>query len=1459
MTIFAGRIKETLLLAAILCFSAFIYAEDKTTSTPFPTGDQPKSSKKSKSKHVFKLGDDLNSSKKLDGRWNSMDNGPTMSSSFKTNHEFIRKAISVRLGEKKNSGIVFDSKNLGFKMGWDNGFLEFNSARFGLVNPPKATGTHQFSVPKGKVWKHSQLVFNGLYMQNQNVLFSYSVDGKQILETPSIHKLKNGLSVFSRTIKVSPSDKQLSQIVADNGYEVALTEVNQFVTVNHSKGQPVELVIKPHTKETQFTLLIVGKPREIVTPTEEQDRKQFIPLGEYVVSSKTPHINSIIKEIRDQNSNPQDLVSYKNPLEKRWGTPLETEGEVGKNNGPFAIDTINLPHDNRFNALFFVGDHDYFSKPGKFALCTVHGDVWIAKGVNEKLNKITWHRFATGLYQPLGLKIIDDFVYVLGRDQITRLHDTNNDGEADFYEAFAHNIPTSNGRHDFATCLETDPEGNFYYVNERGLQQVSKDGKTHTEIATGLRNPNSMSVSNTGIVTAAPQEGTWAPAGGVFELTPGGHYGYGGPKVTSERPLGFNVPLNWIPRELDNSTGSQVWIESKKWGPLEGALLNLSYGHCKMILMALEKRDETLNSNWPLIPSKVDISQIPIPDAQTYVQGASTSVPDLNFQSGIMRGCFSPHDGQMYLSGLRGWTTAAVRDGCFQRVRYTGKSLHMPVKIATLKNGIAMTFSGKLDKDSAEDPDSYFVEQWNYWYSKSYGSPEYKVSSSREEGRDPVDVLSATLIDENTVFLELSEVVPVMQMGINYNIEAADGTPLENICFHTINRIRDFEMDSGKLSKRKGKGQLPEEIVTQLQQGVHWEFSSENKTTTYHSRFPHLLSNEEHSEAKIAKGKFYLESPLKAESLFGLSGNTSHVSVKLNGESLFEINEPTLDLSKVTPIRVRLNKGYNSIEIEYQKPKNKNAEFKLLWGVDENRMESIAPDKIKYLPTEETQNYHLSFQGKELFARHQCIHCHQPGELTLKQPEFQIAAPQLTHTAERLNKEWIVEWLTDANRISNYHEMPSLLKKGERQEAADLAEFLFAQSKPSKNKDFQFAKAPVDDLIDNGEKLFENLGCITCHRFTEPSDEDPHFRRSLNYVKTKFTKAGLANFLKTPNAHQKFIRMPNFRLTNKEISGLIEYVYDEVDGEISEWALELKGNSSRGEKLFSSRGCVSCHTSSSASNKSQSIAIKDVTKGCLNPETTKENVPSYSFSTKSHTALQTFLANVSQASDAHQFNEAQLAQFFIKRLQCASCHDRDDSKSKRPLIMITEGSGKSPDPIPNLTWTGEKIEAEWTRKLIAGEIKKPIRNWLSGRMPAFPEYANYLAVGLAHQHGLPTETKSNKPKFDLKLLKKGDLVASKKGLDCRQCHGVGSIEPRGDKKTKIALGINFEIVAERLHYDFYRRFTLDPTRYDHSSKMPKLAPDGETTKATNIYNGDARKQFDAAWQYIHHFKKLESK
>jgi hypothetical protein len=188
---------------------------------------------------------------------------------------------------------------------------------------------------------------------------------------------------------------------------------------------------------------------------------------------------------------------------------------------------------------------------------------------------------------------------------------------------------------------------------------------------------------------------------------------------------------------------------------------------------------------------------------------------------------------------------------------------------------------------------------------------------------------------------------------------------------------------------------------------------------------------------------------------------------------------------------------------------------------------------------------------------------------------------------------------------------------------------------------------------------------------------------------------------------------------------------------------------------------------------------------------------------------------------------------------------------------VEEGSrGLPPETLPSLTWAGEKLHSDWTKHFLAGEVTERPRNWLKARMPAFPAYAQDLARGLAAEHGYAT-TAREAPSLDPEAVEIGRLLSLKDaGLDCRQCHGIGAELPVGDKNTQIALGINFYTIRDRLRHDYYKRFVLDPPRYDVGTKMPKLVGEKGRTRVKQHFDGDATRQFEALWQYI---QSLDSK
>jgi azurin len=364
---------------------------------------------------------------------------------------------------------------------------------------------------------------------------------------------------------------------------------------------------------------------------------------------------------------------------------------------------------------------------------------------------------ASGLHQALGLVVADGQIYVLGRDQITRLRDLDGDGETDFYECFCNAYETSPGGHDFLSGLQRDSAGRFYTASSKnGLLRVSADGRSVEVVATGFRNPDGFGLATDGTVTVPQSEGEWVPASMICEIRPGGHYGYPGPK-NGKAP---DLPLVYLPRGLDNSSASQVTVPDGRFGPLQGHMLHFSYGAGSHFLVLREKVDGQ-------------------------PQGAVVPLPG-EFLSGSHRGRFNPKDGQLYVTGMAGWGTYTPDDGCFQRVRYTGAPAQLPITFHAHENGVLLTFSRPLNAAIAARADRHLAQAWNYRYSAGYGSPELSTRHPGQPGHDVLPIRSAhVLADGRSLFLQIPELQPVNQLHLH--VSPGAGEPLD--LFATVHRL----------------------------------------------------------------------------------------------------------------------------------------------------------------------------------------------------------------------------------------------------------------------------------------------------------------------------------------------------------------------------------------------------------------------------------------------------------------------------------------------------------------------------------------------------------------------------------------------------------------------------------------------------------------------------------------------
>ena len=692
------------------------------------------------------------------------------------------KAINVRLGTNGDvAGIAFDTDLLRYAAGWTEGFLDLSKTH--LTTPKGSTAlTPKASFPQADVVFTTPPVFGwstdgkfsdprprpfgpvpkqlgryrGLFVHGDKIVISYSVGDVDVLETPTFNRAGGGRRHFIRRFCLPPTTKPLAVLLCDGyagmqGEPAAWVEGTDLLSARTLRvvrdGKRSWLAIDPFEAERVFQAIVQWQDDGV-------DRTGGI------------HVHLPIPD-------PKDLTRGG----PRRFNAVVARGTLGTGDGAYVVDTLTLPDDNPWKAWVRPSGLDFFSD-GKLAVCTLNGDVWVVSGIDDKLEKLSWRRFATGLYEPLGLRVVKDRVYVLGRDQITRLHDLNGDGEADFYENFNNDAPCSANYHGFAFDLDVDSKGNFYYTRagqrmhptlpmHGALLRVSPDGSKIEPVAAGLRAANGLCVGPDDLITVADNQGNWTPSSRINVVRQGGFYGWM-PHVTAagSKPRDdYDPPLCWIPITVDNSSGSQVWSDPQRFGPLSGRMFHTSYGHACAMLGMIQKLDDGAYN------------------------GGVIKMP-FRFDSGVMRGRVNPKDGQLYLCGLRGWQTDGSRDGTLVRVRHTGRPLYMPTDFKVVKDGVELAFSQELDPETAQDVGSYGIQQWNYKWGEQYGSPDYSVKDPAKQGRDEVEVESAKLLaDRKTVLLTIPGLKPVMQMQIEVDVDAADGRNIRDTMWITINRV----------------------------------------------------------------------------------------------------------------------------------------------------------------------------------------------------------------------------------------------------------------------------------------------------------------------------------------------------------------------------------------------------------------------------------------------------------------------------------------------------------------------------------------------------------------------------------------------------------------------------------------------------------------------------------------------
>ncbi len=453
-----------------------------------------------------------------------------------------------------------------------------------------------------------------------------------------------------------------------------------------------------------------------------------------------------------------------------------------------------------------VGGMD-FRADGKLLLASwdLDGAVFLVDTQNRSVKRI-----AEGLHEPLGLNVIDGRLFVLQKQELTELVDTDGDDIIDEYRAHSVGWPVTTNFHSFAFGLE-ERDGYLYGILSICIEpggascadQLPTQGKVFRiaiedgrfeVVASGFRTPNGIGTGADGSLFVADNQGDWLPASKIVQVEAGNFYGSRAvpdPGVMNAKEV---PPVVWLPQDEIGNSPTQPFLLTE--GPYTGQLAHgdVYHGGMKRVYM------ERVGGAW---------------------QGAVMRF-SAGFQGGVNRMARGP-DGALYIGEIGNppnWGELGKTWYGLERMIYAGEPAFELLKVNATVDGFDLTLTRPLAEDAELKRSDLQVKQWFYYPTEQYGGPKYDETE--------LSVSALALSADRTV---VSATVPglkpgyVVYLALPDDLSSESGeTPWTYEAWYTLNEIPVRDAPSGDTA-----GASPNTLSeAELAQG--WELMFDGKS-----------------------------------------------------------------------------------------------------------------------------------------------------------------------------------------------------------------------------------------------------------------------------------------------------------------------------------------------------------------------------------------------------------------------------------------------------------------------------------------------------------------------------------------------------------------------------------------------------------------------------------------------------
>lgn len=451
-----------------------------------------------------------------------------------------------------------------------------------------------------------------------------------------------------------------------------------------------------------------------------------------------------------------------------------------------------------------------FLEDTRLAVAIRKGEVWfLSNVVDDPPNKVEYHRFASGLHEPLGLLLHNGSLLTVQRAEMTRLLDLDGDDTCDEYQTVATGWGVTGNYHEYAFGPKMDGAGNLWLTLNLGLglqgdqksyaltnktlrvsqalwrgwgMMLTTDGNLKPMCA-GMRSPSGLGANLDGDMFYSDQQGNWVATNSLHHLRSGAFFHHPESLASVEQPESPIEPVSEIPdglpfpealNRLPILKPPAVWLPYKKVGQsATDIMVDASDGKFGPFAGQLFVGEFTQSS----------INRVYLEKIEGEYQGACFPFRD-SFASAVLR-MVQGNDGSVFV-GLsnRGWSSLGSSSYGLQRLVWTGQ---IPMEIKEMRaqpDGFELVFTKPVDQGAASDVTSYGLTSHTYRYQSQYGSDEIL--------QQPLTVTSADVsTDGYRVRLTAGPLRQHFVHSLNANgVRSIEGEKLLHAnAYYTLNRI----------------------------------------------------------------------------------------------------------------------------------------------------------------------------------------------------------------------------------------------------------------------------------------------------------------------------------------------------------------------------------------------------------------------------------------------------------------------------------------------------------------------------------------------------------------------------------------------------------------------------------------------------------------------------------------------